>query len=73
MINVQLFFKNDSNITIENLSSIEVTTPDNEYALDEDDFEMLSLRPTNSYIFMGTNESISVFGADLLYVRFVRI
>ena len=72
MTNVQLFYKNDSSITIENLSSIEVARPGKEYHLDKDDFEMLQLDPTIPYIFAGDKESISVFGADLLYVRFVR-
>ena len=72
MTNVQLFFKNDSSITIENLSSIEVARPGKEYHRDKDDFEMLQLDPTIPYIFAGDKESISVFGADLLYVRFVR-
>lgn len=72
MVSAQLFLKNNSSVTIENLSSIEVNTPRNDFDYDDDDFEMLQVNPKYSYIFLGDKESISVFGADLLYVRFVR-
>lgn len=72
MVSAQLFLKNNSSVTIENLSSIEVNTPRNDFDYDDDDFEMLQVNPKHSYIFLGDKESISVFGADLLYVRFVR-
>ena len=72
MVSAQLFLKNNSSVTIENLSSIEVNTPRNDFDHDDDDFEMLQVNPKYSYIFLGDKESVSVFGADLLYVRFVR-
>jgi hypothetical protein len=72
MTSVQLHLKNQTVITIENLTAIKIFYTSEVIALKPDTFEQLQVNPELSYCFVGASETVSIFGADLLYVQCVK-
>ena len=72
MTNIHLFLKNGADLVIENLTAINVISDNDSATFRQDDFEMLRLTPAFTYNFIGASETISISGADLLLLRFVK-
>ena len=72
MTSVQLHLKNQTVITIENLTAIKIFYTGDVISLKTNNFKQLQVNPELSYCFVGASETVSIFGADLLYVQFVK-
>lgn len=71
-MNVTIFFKSSMSTEVKNLTAIEFFNSRGRHTLSGEHMETVILNPHCAYVFIGEKESVAVFGADLLYVRFVK-
>lgn len=72
MTSIQIHLKDQTVITVENLTAIKIFYTTGTITLSPNDFEQVQIDPDLPYSFIGANESISIFGADLLYIRLLK-
>lgn len=69
-MNVTIFFKGGAAAEVKSLTAIEFFNSKGSNTLSGEQMETVPLNPNWAYAFIGEKETVSVTGADVLYVRF---